>query len=117
MSREEKINKMIEEIKIRRNDEQYSGGPFPIYHIEFDILNEEIDRLNNIINELKLCNSDYKNQICTLSSKLERINEYISNSKRELSVDCYYEFKDLSEFDDIKEIIFDKTIKVGSDKE
>ena len=56
MSREEKINKMIEEIKIRRNDEQYRGGPFPIYHIEFDILNEEIERLNNIkkkaINEL-----------------------------------------------------------------
>ena len=51
MSREEKINKMIEEIKIRRNDEQYRGGPFPIYHIEFDILNEEIERLNNIINE------------------------------------------------------------------
>ena len=53
MSREEKINKMIEEIKIRRNDEQYRGGPFPIYHIEFDILNEEIERLNNIINELE----------------------------------------------------------------
>ena len=52
MSREEKINKMIEEIKIRRNDEQYRGGPFPIYHIEFDILNEEIERLNNIINDL-----------------------------------------------------------------
>ena len=51
MSREEKINKMIEEIKIRRNDEQYRGGPFPIYHIEFDILNEEIERLNNIIKE------------------------------------------------------------------
>ena len=77
---------------------------------------KEIERLNNNINELKLCNSDYKNQICTLSSKLERINKYISDSKRELSVDCYYEFKDLSEFDEIKDIIFDKTIKLGSDK-
>lgn len=53
MSREEKINKMIEEIKMRRNDEQYSGGPFPIYHIEFDILNEEIERLHSIIKEAK----------------------------------------------------------------
>ena len=60
MSREEKINKMIEEIKIRRNDEQYSGGPFPIYHIEFDILNEEIERLNNIINELEKWAEEYR---------------------------------------------------------
>lgn len=58
MSREEKINKMIEEIKIRRNDEQYRGGPFPIYHIEFDILNEEIERLNNIIKNIEnICES------------------------------------------------------------
>lgn len=49
MSREEKINKMIEEIKIRRNDERYRVGLFPIYHIEFDILLEEIGRLNNVI--------------------------------------------------------------------
>lgn len=76
---------------------------------------EEIERLNNIITKLKLCNSDYNNQICTLSSKLERINKYISNSNRELSVDSYYKFKDLSELDEIKEIIFDKTIKLGSE--
>lgn len=53
MNREEKINKMIEEIKIRRNDEQYHGGPFPIYHIEFDILVEEVERLHSIIKEVR----------------------------------------------------------------
>ena len=66
MSREEKINKMIEEIKIRRNDEQYRGGPFPIYHIEFDILNEEIERLNNIIKEArKYIEERYNGEVLT----------------------------------------------------
>ena len=73
MSREEKINKMIEEIKIRRNDEQYSGGPFPIYHIEFDILNEEIERLNNIINEI------YTKALDTSITSLD-LRDYIINN-------------------------------------
>lgn len=84
--------------------------------MQIELYEKEIKRLNNIITKLKLCNSNYYNQICTLSSKLERINKYINNLNRELSVDSYYKFKDLREFDDIKEIIFDKTIKVGSDK-
>lgn len=82
MSREEKINKMIEEIKIRRNDEQYRGEPFPIYHIEFDILNEEIERLNNIINELekkllelRLTDVDGKTIVYRLLDKLQELKE------------------------------------------
>lgn len=50
------------------------------------------------------------------SYRLTQINKYISNSNQELSVDSYYKFKDLSEFDYIKKIIYDKEIK-DSDKE
>ena len=78
-------------------------------------LSEYCDKLENTIKELKLCNSDYYNQICTLSSKLSLINKYISNSEQELSVDSYFKFKDLYEFDFIKRIIFNKNIKLGSD--
>ena len=80
-------------------------------------LSEYCDKLESTINELKLCNSDYYNQICTLSNKLSLINKYISNSDKELSVDSYFKFKDLYEFDHIKRIISDKYIKLGSDKE
>ena len=87
MSREEKINKMIEEIKIRRNDEQYRGGPFPIYHIEFDILNEEIERLNKKIEQYESpedmtlmfmwCDEKAKDEIKRLNNIIGEAIEYI----------------------------------------
>ena len=42
-------------------------------------LSEYCDKLESTINELKLCNSDYYNQICTLSSKLSLINKYVQS--------------------------------------
>ena len=78
---------------------------------------QEIERLNNIINEIKRCNSDYYNMINTLSSKLSRIREYVTDEEREFSLDCYYRFKDIIEFDEILEIINDNKIILGSDKE
>ena len=89
MSREEKINKMIEEIKIRRNDEQYRGGPFPIYHIEFDILNEEIERLNKKIEQYEnpedmtlmfmWCDEKAKDEIKRLNNIINEANKILSN--------------------------------------
>ena len=68
---------------------------------------EEIERLNNIINDLKLCNSDYYNQINTLSSKISLILERLE----------YEETNTESLKEDIIEIIFNKQITLGSDKE
>ena len=75
------------------------------------LLYELIENKNDEIRGLQKCNTDYYNLNCLLSSKLALINKYISNSNHELSVDSYYKFKDLSEFDDIKKIIFDNEIK------
>lgn len=36
---------------------------------------------------------------------IERCINYIEDDERELSVDCYYKFKDLSEFDELLEIL------------
>ena len=108
MSREEKINKMIEEIKIRRNDEQYSGGPFPIYHIEFDILNEEIERLNNIINELEKCIKDKYYEEVDYQIKIRQndliqgdypISYYISEQNEHL---CNYFLNRLKDLQELK---------------
>lgn len=68
---------------------------------------EKIERLNNIINDLKLCNSDYYNQINTLSSKISLILERLE----------YEETNTESLKEDIIEIIFNKQITLGSDKE
>ena len=68
---------------------------------------KEIERLNNIINDLKLCNSDYYNQINTLSSKISLILERLE----------YEETNIESLKEDIIEIIFNKQITLGSDKE
>lgn len=74
------------------------------------LLYKLIENKNDEIKKLQKCNTDYYNLNCLYSSKLALINKYISNSNHELSVDSYYKFKDLSEFDDIKKIIFDKEI-------
>ncbi len=79
------------------------------------LLYELIENKNDEIKGLQKCNTDYYNLNCLFSSKLALINKYISNSEHELSVDSYYKFKDLSEFDDIKRIIFDNEIK-GDDE-
>ena len=46
---------------------------------------KEIERLNNIINELKLCNNDYYNKVNICTSKLSRIRErldyYVTNAE------------------------------------
>ena len=73
---------------------------------QYELL-EEIERLNNIINDLKLCNSDYYNQINTLSSKISLILERLE----------YEETNTESLKEDIIEIIFNKQITLGSDKE
>lgn len=75
------------------------------------LLYELIENKNDEIKDLQKCNTDYYNLNCLLSSKLALINKYISNSNHELSVDSYYKFKDLTEFDDIKKIIFDKEVR------
>ena len=80
------------------------------------LLYKLIETMNDEIKGLKKCNTDYYNLNCLFSSKLALINKYISNSNHELSVDSYYKFKDLTEFDDIKKIIFDNEI-MESDKE
>ena len=72
-----------------------------------DKAKDKIKRLNNIINELKLCNSDYYNRICTLSSKLSLINIYINENKN-----CVP--KHISEY--VNKVLFDKNIKLGDDK-
>ena len=48
----EKVDNMLKTIKVRRNDEQYIGGPFPIYHIEFDLIMEYINELEKRITDL-----------------------------------------------------------------
>lgn len=41
-----------------------------------------------------------------LLNKLDKIKDYlINNANEDLSVDCYYKFKDLSEFDDINKLL------------
>ena len=77
------------------------------YDEEYFKKDQEIERLNNIINDLKLCNSDYYNQINTLSSKISLILERLE----------YEETNTESLKEDIIEIIFNKQITLGSDKE
>ena len=40
-----------------------------------------------------------------LNTIIERCINYITDDERELSVDCYYKFKDLTEFDDLYKIL------------
>lgn len=67
-----------------------------------------IENKNNQIKGLQQLNTKYYNLNILYSTKLSLINKYISNSEQELSVDSYYKFKDLCEFDEIKNIILDK---------
>lgn len=90
----EEYKRLIEESEITYNELQEA--------------NKEIERLNNIITEVKLCNSDYYNQICTLSSKLSLINIYINERKNGVP-------KHISDY--INKVLLNKTIKLGSDKE
>lgn len=46
-----------------------------------------------------------KDYITNLQEKIAQIYNYITQENEELSVDCYYRFKDLEEFDIIKSII------------
>ena len=87
----ERLNYKIEELKDLLTTERYCK-----------------DDYKNTLNELKLCNSDYYNQICTLSSKLALINLYINEDKN-----CVP--KHISDY--VNKVLFDKTIKLGSDKE
>ena len=65
-----------------------------------EILSNENKALKKEIDTLKLCNSDYYNQINTLSSKIFRIKERLS----------YIETNPESLSDDIIDIIDDKEI-------
>lgn len=83
---------------------------FDYLYSEYDD-SEKIKHLEKIINQhennieqLKTCNSDYYNQICTLTSKISLINKYINEEKNliPLHIKVY-----------INKIITDKTIKLG----
>lgn len=48
--------------------------------------------------------SYYENEITRLNNIIDKAIKYIKQDN-ELSVDCYYKFKDLSEFDDLLNIL------------
>ena len=50
-------------------------------------------------------NKELEKELKELKEKLDKIYNYITQENKELSVDCYYKFKDLEEFDIIKLII------------
>ena len=74
---------------------------------EYDKINhleKIINQHENNIEQLKTCNSDYYNQICTLTSKISLINKYINEEKNLIPL----HIKDY-----INKIITDKTIELG----
>ena len=59
----------------------------------------EIEHLSYQLNEYKRICEDYERV-------LDKIKEYLNNNANEdLSVDCYYKFKDLYEYDEIKKLL------------
>lgn len=67
-------------------------------------LEKIINQHENNIEQLKTCNNDYYNMICTLSSKISLINKFINEEKNLIPL----HIKDY-----INKIITDKTIKLG----
>lgn len=58
-----------------------------------------------VIEHLTYKLNDYKRICGDYERVFDKIKNYINNDEKELSVDCYYTFKDLSEFDDLKDIL------------
>lgn len=58
-----------------------------------------------IYRDLVLTVSRLKNQNRKLITIIEKCMNYITDDERELSVDSYYKFKDLCEFDDLYKIL------------